>query len=172
MTDKELTYSVGDWIVHHIYGVGQVKRVEKKRVNQTKALYYKVQANDSIFWIPVKKADLDHIRPLSSTSSLKKALRLLKKPPREMDSNYKKRENRINRIRAEGKLSSICQIVRDLSAKEREKPLSTTEKRALEAFKDLLLREWSVCVGITIQDAQRELQKALQESWMKMPVEG
>jgi RNA polymerase-interacting CarD/CdnL/TRCF family regulator len=172
MTDKELTYSVGDWIVHHIYGVGQVKRVEKKRVDQTKATYYKVQANDSIFWIPVKKADSNHIRPLISTSGLKKALRLLKKAPREMDSNYKKRENRINRIRTEGKLSSICQMVRDLSAKERGKPLSTTEKRALEAFKDLLLREWSVCVGITIQDAQRELQKALQESWMKMSVEG
>ena len=171
MGDKELSYSVGDWIVHHIYGVGQVKRVEKKRVNQTKALYYKVQANDSTFWIPVKKADSDHIRPLSSTSGLKKALRLLKKAPREMDSNYKKRETRINRIRADGKLSSICQMVRDLSAKEREKPLSTTEKRALEAFKDLLLREWSVCVGITIQDAQRELQQALQESWTKMSVE-
>ena len=28
MTDKEITYTVGDWIVHHIYGVGQVKKVE------------------------------------------------------------------------------------------------------------------------------------------------
>jgi RNA polymerase-interacting CarD/CdnL/TRCF family regulator len=172
MTDKEITYTVGDWIVHHIYGVGQVKKVEKKLLNQTKTLYYKVQANDSIFWIPVKKADSDHIRPLSSASSLKRALRLLKKAPHEMDSNYKKRELRINRIRTEGKVSSICQMIRDLSAKEREKPLNTKEKRALEAFKDLLLREWSVCVGITIQDAQRELQDALQESWMKMPVEG
>ena len=111
MTDKELTYSVGDWIVHHIYGVGQVKRVEKKHVNQTKAMYYKVQANDSTFWIPVKTADSTHIRPLSSTSSLKRCLRILKKAPREMDSNYKKRENIINKIRAEGKLSSICQMI-------------------------------------------------------------
>jgi RNA polymerase-interacting CarD/CdnL/TRCF family regulator len=171
MTDKENTYSVGDWIVHHIYGVGQVKKVEKKRLNQTKNLYYKVQADDSIFWIPVKRTDSNRVRPLSSASSLKKALRQLKKAPHEMDSNYKKRENRINRIRTEGKVSSICQMVRDLSAKEREKPLNTKEKRALEEFKDLLLREWSVCIGITIQDAQRELQKALQESWMKMPLE-
>jgi len=172
MTDQELTYSVGDWIVHHIYGVGQVKRVEKKHLNQTKALYYKVQANNSVFWIPVERINSNHIRPLCSTNSLKKALRLLKKAPRELDSNYKKRETRINQIRADGSLTSICRMVRDLSAKEREKPLSTTEKRALETFKDLLLREWSVCVGITIQDAQRELQKALQESWMKIPEQG
>jgi CarD family transcriptional regulator len=171
MTDKEFAYSVGDWIVHHTYGVGQVKKVEKKRLNHTKALYYKVKANDSVFWIPVENTESNNTRPLSSTSNLKKALRLLKKPPCEMDSNYKKRETRINKIRTEGKLSPICKMIRDLSAKEREKPLSTTEKRAFETFKDLLLREWSVCVGITIQDAQRELQKALQESWTKMSVD-
>ena len=172
MTDKELAYAVGDWIVHHIYGVGQVKRVEKKHLNQTKALYYKVQANNSVFWVPVERINSNHIRPLSSTTNLNKALRLLKKAPRELDTNYKKRESRINQIKSDGSLTSICRMVRDLSAKEREKPLSTTEKRALETFKDLLLREWSVCVGITVQDAQRELRNALQESWMKIPAQG
>jgi RNA polymerase-interacting CarD/CdnL/TRCF family regulator len=66
-------------------------------------------------------------------------------------------------------LPSICQIIRDLSAKEREKSLSTTEKQALDTFIDLLLREWSVCAGISIQDAQHELQEYLKESWKKMP---
>jgi RNA polymerase-interacting CarD/CdnL/TRCF family regulator len=134
MTDKELTYSVGDWMVHHKYGVGQVKKVEKKRLNRTKALYYKVQSNDSTFWVPVEKADSNHIRPLTSVSGLKKALRLLKKAPHEMDSNHKKRASRINQIWAEGRLSPICQMVRDLSAKEREKSLSSTEKRAKKGY--------------------------------------
>jgi CarD family transcriptional regulator len=169
MTDKELTYSVGDWIVHHMYGVGQVKKIEKKRLDQTKTEYYKVQANNSIFWVPVKNPNSDRIRPLTSTSSLKKALRFLKKTPHEMESNHNKRESRINKIRAEGKLSSICKIIRDLSAKEREKSLSTTEKQALDTFIDLLLREWSVCAGISIQDAQHKLQEYLKESWKKIP---
>jgi CarD family transcriptional regulator len=171
MTDQESTYSVGDWIVHHNYGVGQVKKIEKKRLNKTRTSYYKVQAKDSTFWVPVEKVNSNRIRPLTSTSSLKKALRLLKKAPKKLDSNPKKRQSRINQIKAEGTLSSICRMIRDLSAKEREKPLSTTEKRALEIFKDLLLREWSVCIGIPIQDAQQELQTALQESWMKIPAE-
>lgn len=172
MKDNELPYSVGDWIVHHFYGVGQVKKVEKKRLNKTKALYYKVEAKDSVYWVPVEKSDSKRIRPVTSKTRLKKALRLLKKAPDEMDPNHKKRESRINEIKTEGRLSSICQIVRDLSAKERQKPLSTREKHALETFKDLLLREWSVCVGISIDDARHELQDSLQESWMKIPAEG
>jgi RNA polymerase-interacting CarD/CdnL/TRCF family regulator len=172
MKDKELPYSVGDWIVHYIYGVGQVKKVVKKRLNKTKALYYKVEAKDSVYWVPVEKSKSKRIRPVTTKTSLKRAIRLLKKAPDEMDPNHKKRESRINKIKAEGTLFSLCQIVRDLSAKERQSPLSTKDKQALETFKDLLLREWSVCVGISIEDARREMQDSLQESWMKMPAEG
>jgi RNA polymerase-interacting CarD/CdnL/TRCF family regulator len=109
---------------------------------------------------------------LASTRELKKALRILKKAPAEMEQNHKKRTSRIKRVKMKGSLSAVCRLVRDLSARGKVKSLNTTERRALDFFKDILLREWSISIGMTMDDARKELQKMLKESHAKLPAEG
>lgn len=35
MSEHEQTYKLGDWVVHLVYGVGQVKRIEEKPIGGT-----------------------------------------------------------------------------------------------------------------------------------------
>lgn len=171
MARRKQPYTVGDWIVHHLYGVGQIKKQEKKRLSQEKTLCYRVKTNDSTFWVPVENADNQRIRPITSNSALRKALRQLRRAPNVMPANHKKRESRIKQVKVKGTLTSICSLVRDLSARERQKSLNTTERRALDFFKGLLLSEWSICAEISLEDARQELQKYLNEGLAKVPAE-
>ena len=43
MNNNKGTYSVGDWVVHLIYGVGQVKKLEKKPIGGNQKMCYRVR---------------------------------------------------------------------------------------------------------------------------------
>ena len=43
MNNNERLYEVGDWMVHLIYGVGQVKKLEKRPIGGIDRLCYRVR---------------------------------------------------------------------------------------------------------------------------------
>ena len=61
---KSPTFSKGEWIVHHYYGVGQVKGIEKKVLDGSKVAYYRVKTRNSQYWVPVESEDNSRLRPL------------------------------------------------------------------------------------------------------------
>lgn len=155
-------FSQGEWIVHRYHGVGQIKGVEEKELNGKERKYYRVRTDNSVFWVPVSKADSDRIRPLTPKTRFKKALQVLKRPPREMSSNHNERKSLIWEAKKDGSVEPMLRIVRDLTARQTESKLNTTEKRALDRFKDRLLSEWAACMGIEIDEARQKLEKRLQ----------
>jgi RNA polymerase-interacting CarD/CdnL/TRCF family regulator len=161
MTAKKRAYSRGDWIVHLAHGIGQVRRIEKKTLGGNKAKYFRVENKDSIFWVPVEKVEESRIRPVSSRYQLRKALKVLKKPPREETLNYKQRQALIKETRSDGSLPMICELVRDLTAMQNSKPLGENDRRSLIFFKNLLLQEWSICADMTIEDVKSRFKELL-----------
>jgi RNA polymerase-interacting CarD/CdnL/TRCF family regulator len=163
MSHGEYSFGIGDWIVHIHYGVGQIKRIEKKILNDSEVSYYKVMTKNSVYWIPVDQLDSERLRPISTEDELRQALNILSRPPREMDSDHNNRKRRIKRIHAEGTLISMARLVRDLWARrKRKKRLNATEERALDHLQERLVTEWSVCNDINIEEARKELQSMLQ----------
>jgi CarD family transcriptional regulator len=163
LSENGADLAIGDWVVHLYHGVGQIKKIEKKRLNGNAQDYYRVKTHNSVFWVPVSNLNNDRIRPLTSPNELKKALKILQKPPQEMDTNHNKRKSRINTVKSDGSLQSALRLVRDLSAREAEKKLNTTEKRALERLKDHMLREWATCMHIDIEEASIRLNNLLNQ---------
>jgi RNA polymerase-interacting CarD/CdnL/TRCF family regulator len=155
-------YSKGDWIVHKYHGVGQIKGIVKKKLNGEITRYYRVKTHNSTFFVPVKKADNQRIRPLTSRSEFKKALKILERPAKEMSSNHNTRRNRIREAKSEGSVEYLFQIIRDLTAREHSSRLNTTEKRALRRFKDRVLYEWAACMSIDVEEAREQMEKRLQ----------
>jgi RNA polymerase-interacting CarD/CdnL/TRCF family regulator len=160
--ENGLDYSKGDWIVHQYHGVGQIKGIVKKKLNGKETRYYRVETHDSIFFVPVKKADNQRIRPLSSRSEFKRALKILERPPEEMSSNHNTRRSRIREAKSEGSVEYFFEIIRDLTARERDSKLNTTESRALRRFKKRVLYEWAACMGIDVEGAREQLETRLQ----------
>jgi RNA polymerase-interacting CarD/CdnL/TRCF family regulator len=95
MTANKNSFSRGDWIVHLTHGIGRVRRIEKKTIGGKKAKYFRVESKDSVFWVPVEQAEQCRIRPVASPYQLRKALKVLKKPPQEETLDYKQRQELI-----------------------------------------------------------------------------
>jgi len=163
LSKNGLELAIGDWVVHLYHGVGQIKKVEEKRLNGNAQDYYMVKTYNSVFWVPVSKINNERIRPLTSPIELQEALKVLQKPPQEMDTNHNNRKNRIEIVKSDGSLKPTLRLVRDLSAREAEKKLNTTEKRALERLKDHMLREWAACMHIDLEEAGKRLNNMLNQ---------
>ncbi|MDA1330447.1 MAG: hypothetical protein DWG76_07715 [Chloroflexi bacterium] len=168
--EASATFSKGEWIVHHYYGVGQVKGIEKKMLDGTEVSYYKVKTRNSQYWIPVKSEDNSRLRPLSSPDEIKKIARILRRKPDEMDPDHMQRKRLIREVLEEGTLLDIARLIRDLSARGVEKKLNPTEEDALKRFRDRLVREWSVCLELDMEEAFVEFQENLDKSMAKVKI--
>lgn len=163
MAKSKDVFTKGDWIVHPTYGIGQVKGIEKKQIEGTKTRYYRVEREDTTYWLPTEEIASSRARKLASRTQFRRAIRLLSKKPREMDENYKVRQTRIRELMRKGSLRGVTRVVRDLWARRRENRLSDTERRALEQFIDSLVQEWSIAEEITVDDARAQLHDMLRD---------
>lgn len=161
------SFSKGEWIVHHYYGVGQVKGIEKKVLDGREVSYYKVKTRNSQYWIPVESDDNSRLRPLSSPAEIKKISRILRRKPDEMDPDHMQRKRLIREVLDEGSLLDMARIIRDLSARQQDKKLNPTEEDALKRFKDRLVREWAVCMETDFEEANGEFQDCLDKALAK-----
>ena len=167
--EKIRTFSKGEWIVHHYYGVGQIKGIEKKMLDGEKLSYYKVKTRNSQYWIPIEGEENSRLRPLSSPDEIKKISRVLKRKPDEMDPDHMQRKRLIKEVQAEGSLKDMARIIRDLSARQKEKKLNPTEEDALKRFKDRLVREWAVSMELDIDNASIAFEENLDKALAKVP---
>jgi RNA polymerase-interacting CarD/CdnL/TRCF family regulator len=161
---KKSDFEVGDWIVHPNYGVGKISKIEKKHVNKKKARYFRVEAEETTYWIPIENVEESRVRKVISRSGFRKAIRLLKKTPEKMDPNYKQRQSRIKDVLSEGLLRSTIRLVRDLWARNHKKSLNDSERTALRKIMDNLAAEWAVVESISPKEASKELNRVLTQS--------
>jgi RNA polymerase-interacting CarD/CdnL/TRCF family regulator len=150
-------YTKGDWVVHVYYGVGQVRGLEKKRIEGKDRLYYRVEGDNGTFWLPVSNTNTERVRPVVSKQKLQTAIQALKERPQKVDHDHKKRGIWLKEARLTGTLNSIACLVRDLSVFDSKKKLSPNEQDTLEELKARLVKEWSVVLNINPQEARMRL---------------
>lgn len=163
MADELTSFRKGDWVSHLHHGVGQVEGKEKKILDGETREYYKVQTRNGVYWIPTDNLDPERIRPVVSEKKLQKAIGILESPPGLMDSKHTVRKNRINQVIEEGNLDGFCALMRDLHGKRAGGKLNTTEQRAHTNIKKKIASEWSATREISLQDANKEINKILRK---------
>ncbi len=167
MTEQDQTYAIGDWVVHLTYGVGQVKKIEKKPIGGTMKKCYHVRTDDGVFWLPIDNDDNVRVRPIAGPKRIQRALNFLKKAPKKMAANFQSRRKRIQRVSLDGDLNTDLKLVRDLNARQFKKGLNATEQNAFNMIVKRFLKEWSLSKGIEIGEAHEMLERYLKESRQK-----
>jgi CarD family transcriptional regulator, regulator of rRNA transcription len=158
------TYSSGDWIVHSYYGIGEIKGIEVKCISGEESRYYKIQATDSTYWMPVDQMDNETLRPLATSEEIQQAIEVLQNPPREMSANQNMRKSRIRRVQLENDPESVARLVRDLRARRREKGiLNQNERSAFTVLKQQLIEEWSIVSGLNYDTVTAQLETMLNQ---------
>jgi RNA polymerase-interacting CarD/CdnL/TRCF family regulator len=171
MSAKSQEFSEGDWIVHLVYGIGQIEAVEKKAIGGEARRYYRVRAEESEYWVPIDEAGNDSVRPLASPHRIRRALRILKEAPEKMASNYKIRRKRIRDTTLDGTLRSDIELMRDLFARQNARGLNPTEEESFRTLKNRFLKEWSLSLNIDIEEARKKFNDLLQQS-QELPQNG
>jgi RNA polymerase-interacting CarD/CdnL/TRCF family regulator len=161
MTDINSPYSIGDWVVHHSYGIGQIKKIEEKPIHGELVLCFRVKTKNGDYWFPRNGADNPRIRPISSQDMLQRGQKELQKKVREFDPDRKMWKSRIDEVRASDDLIATSQLVRDLTILRIQRKLNQTEERALSHFTDRLLREWSAIMNTDIEKTRLKLNSIL-----------
>ncbi len=160
--EESYIYSQGDWIVHSQYGIGKIKGVDVKDISGEKTDYYRIETSNSTFWMPVDQMDSDLLRPLSTPDEIQQAIVTLQKPAKEMSSNYKMRQNRIQTAQNRNTPKAIAQLIRDLRARQRDKGiLNSSERSAFRNFKQRLVEEWVIVTGKKTEKIESKLDDLL-----------
>jgi RNA polymerase-interacting CarD/CdnL/TRCF family regulator len=164
VSDRSSPFSKGDWIVHAYYGVGQIKGIEKKQIEDNETKYYIVEARNSTFFVPVNNAENDRIRPVASKYMLRKAIKTLKDPPQEFEQDHNQRKRQISEMLNDCSLVATAALVRDLSSRRSQHGLNDHEENTLSKLSTRLVREWSITQKISVDDAQDKFNATIEEA--------
>lgn len=170
MEGSGIPYEIGDRIVHSYYGVGEITAIVKKVLNGKERDYYRVEANNSVYFVPVNNADNDRVRPLISDENLEQVLDVLQGHPREMADDYKMRRKRIKNVRASGSLVPMARLIRDMYFRQAVDKLTDAESRALDTIEERMIQEWAACERIQPDEARHRMMQMIQGVIQQVPV--
>lgn len=156
-------YTIGDWVVHRNYGIGQILSVESKSIGGQKVRCFKIQTIEGTYWASIQNMGNPRMRPLASQDQIQQALSEFIEEPPEAETDHQAWKKRIKQVQWEGSLIDVVKIIRDLTAKNDKKRLNDYETKALKRFTDLLIGEWSAIMGLKRQTVEEKLNSLISD---------
>ena len=135
-------FNVGDKIVHPMHGAGTISAIEEKNIgNETEEYYIISMPGEVKVMVPIAKAEQIGVRNIIAESEVSKVFEILEADSTQMDSNWNKRYRDNMEKMKSGDIYEVADVVRNLSFKQKEKGLSTGEKKMLNNAKQILVSE-------------------------------
>ncbi|MHB1393589.1 MAG: CarD family transcriptional regulator [Clostridia bacterium] len=136
-------FNIGDKIVYPRHGAGVIEGIEEKEVLGEKCKYYviRIALGDMRIMVPIDKMEAHGIRYITAKDKIADIYNILSGETSNMCKNWSKRYRENETKIINGDVFGISEIVRNLTAIDREKKLSTGEKRMLESARQLLISE-------------------------------
>lgn len=160
-----MQFKTGDTVVHPSYGVGNITRLEERRLaEQEMRLYYVITANKSTVWVPVDADGAASLRRLTSKSDLERYRRVLKSQPVSLAKDHYKRRLEIAERLKQGSFQVACEAVRDLTAHGWRKRLNDADTALLQKIRESLCREWAAAAATSSEEAYQETEALLMEA--------
>ncbi len=135
-------FNVGDKIVYPMHGAGTIDSIEEKDILGEKQSYYILKMPGEVkVMIPTERAEEVGVRNIIDKSSAEKVFNVLSQNETDMEKNWNKRyRDNMDKMKS-GDIYEVADVVRNLSFKQKEKGLSTGEKKMLNNAKQILVSE-------------------------------
>jgi CarD family transcriptional regulator len=133
----------GDKIVYPLYGAGVIEDLEEKEIDGDCQTYYvlHIPVGNLKIMISASKAENLGIREIYAKDVILQVLASVTEEPAEMPENWNQRyKENMERIKS-GRLSEVALVFRNLMHRERERGLSTAEKKMMTTAKQIILSE-------------------------------
>ncbi|MDF2523000.1 MAG: CarD family transcriptional regulator [Clostridiales bacterium] len=136
-------FNVGDKIVYPMHGAGVIESIEEKIILGQKKDYYvvKMPVGEMKIMIPINNVEEIGIREIINGTDVDKVFAILEEQNINVNANWNKRyrENMI-KIKS-GNIYEVADVVRSLMLREKDKGLSTGERKMLNSAKQILVSE-------------------------------
>ena len=113
-------------------------------------------------WVPSDIPGQNSLRIPTPPDEFIKTIEILTTPHDSIEGDRLLRKKQLMDQLRDGQLTSICQVIRDLSYYKRTFKLNDQEKSILEHAIESLLTEWSRSMEIPIDQAQKSMETMLQ----------
>jgi RNA polymerase-interacting CarD/CdnL/TRCF family regulator len=113
-------------------------------------------------WTPVEAQVANGLRLVTAKSDLDQYRDLLKSPPVSLNNDHPQRYLELVSRLKQGSFQVTCEVVRDLTLSDWQKPLGITNKTILRKTQQRLYQEWASAADISIAEATKEIDTLLQ----------
>ncbi len=136
-------FNIGDKVVYPMHGAGTIEGVEEREILGKVHRYYvlRLPIGDMKVMIPVDNTKEIGLRDVIGPEEADRVMLVLKQECTEMSTNWNRRyRSNLEKIKS-GDIYEVADVVRNLSNREREKGLSTGERKMLDSAKEILVSE-------------------------------
>ncbi len=156
-------FCVGDKIVHPMHGAGVIENIVEQKINGTNRDYYvlKMPVGGMLVMIPTTTSNEIGVRPVVNAARADEIIECLPDIEIDMTQNWNRRyrENML-RIKS-GDLVEVAKVVKGLMERERNRGLSTGERKMLHSAKQILISEIVLAKSTSYEEVENDINKAL-----------
>lgn len=146
-----MAYSVGDRIVYPMHGAGVISSIEEREVmGEVKEYYFlELPYGNTVLMIPVDNLEANGVRDIIDRDEIPNILEHFKTSALECNNNWNKRHREnLDRLKS-GNILDVIDVFKSLVCREKEKTLSTGEKKMLTTTRNILFSELMLSTGKT-----------------------
>ncbi len=156
-------YNIGDKVLYPMHGAGIIEKIETQEILGQQKEYYvlKMPMDGMMVKIPVDNADAIGVRSIVNTDEADAVLEFIKGYEGEFNSNWNKRyRENIAHIKS-GDIYEVAGVVKMLMCRDKERSLSSGERKMLVSAKQILISEIMLSRDISAKKVEGELEEII-----------
>lgn len=156
-------FNIGDKIVYPMHGAGIIEGIEEKEILGKKRKYYimRMPMGDMKVMVPIDSIVDIGIREIINDEQIEEVLAVLADDQSKMPQNWNRRYRaNMDKIKS-GDIYEIACVVRNLIIRDREKGLSTGERKMLNNAKQMLISEIVLAKNLVETEAENLIEKVI-----------
>ena len=158
-------YKLNDYVVYPKHGVGKITQFKKINIGGIDVETYvlKFEKDKANGMVPVNKQN--HLRALATINQVNKCMSILKSKPKIKRSMWSRRAQEYEAKISSGKIYELAEVVRDLNkGDDLMVDQSYSERQLFEKAYERVLSEFQIVMGVSLEDTQKKLDKALKRN--------
>jgi len=136
-------FKIGDKVVYPMHGAGIIEAIEEKEVLGETRQYYilRLPVGDMKVMIPISNCAEVGLREVIDDDGVQRVFHILREQSTSMSDNWNRRYRaNLEKIKS-GNIYEVAEVVRNLVKRDKEKGLSSGERKMLENARQILISE-------------------------------
>lgn len=155
-------FKIGDKVVYPMHGAGVIEAIEEKEILGKRQQYYvlRLPIGNMKVMVPIANGEEIGLREVIPRDEVPKVFSVLRGKSSQMPGNWNRRYRANLEKMKSGNIFQVAEVVRNLARREREKGLSSGEKRMLESARQILISELVLATELEEDKARSLIEEA------------